>query len=193
MTSKGLIKIQDSGGEVFVHYLPLPAGQQNGGSIWRVFPGERFHGLDFDLLKGLGTGEHEIDIDERALSSIYKEPKYDSDRQRDCANLRYKLFMYFNGAMTRNELVGGAFEYTGLYSVEDLLAEWPSDLQQDLVDDCISPPGERKDWTIVTGGCVVLDTPEKKAAYEGKHRELVDRSYLGYCRLHEHFHKLCNG
>lgn len=116
-------------------------------------------------------------------------PNDDSDPQRDRANFRRKLSMYFKGVITFGELVGDAYELAGSQSVEDLLDEWPADLQTCLVNECSAPPQGRENWIFVMGGVVMLDTPEKRAARERWVREREDRSYRGYHRLHEHFHK----
>ena len=83
---------------VFCHYCPENAGLNVGGYLGRVYPGGDFHGVSFDKLLVLGTGEHSVMVDERADSKPGNKPDYLYD---DSA---WASFCYEIGAITDMEL-----------------------------------------------------------------------------------------
>jgi hypothetical protein len=185
----GLLKIQCHEFEVLVFYRSDPKDRCGGGYLGRVFPAGHFHGLDFELLRSLGTGEHTVEMDERARSAKGLSPEYATNLERDYANLQFKLFMFSAGVCTLMELNSDACRFAGSHSVEDLLDGLPPDLHPSLSEWCSDPPGGRGDWITVSSDCRTTGTEEEEAEYERQRREQEDASYRGYCKLHEHFHK----
>lgn len=181
----GLLKIQINESEIFVHYQPIP---KEGSHLGRVFPGGGFNGVNFEQLLSLGTGEHNLDIDERARSVQAVAPRYASNREKEFANLRYAIFMYEVGACAFSELESNAYEFAGSHSIEDLLAVFPRDLRNQLSESCNSSPQGRKNWVLVESECRTKLSNKKEAIYKRRRRERMDKSYRGYCKVHDYFH-----
>jgi len=65
----------------------------SGGYFARIWPGGEFRGLGFEQLLSLGTGEHELDLDERLPVRRGTEPRYGSEWEREYdQEFRYGLF-----------------------------------------------------------------------------------------------------
>jgi hypothetical protein len=68
-------------------------------------------------LLSLGTGEHELDLDERLPVRQGTEPQYESEWERQVQQkFRYELFKYYVGAPTDFEVLNSAREVIRLES-----------------------------------------------------------------------------
>jgi hypothetical protein len=106
--------------EAFVWYLAPDACPNNGGYVGRVFPGGEFHDLTYDQLVVLGTGKHEVLIDER---------RYGDNKGEAPANPKDHLmfvFYYETGAMTESELKILLGQEATKRSVEEMVADLPA-------------------------------------------------------------------
>ncbi|XXX75541.1 hypothetical protein WMF30_48615 [Sorangium sp. So ce134] len=112
----GTLELQIGNRVVFAHYLPADAGPNNGGYVGRVFPGGTFHGVGFDELRALGTGRHQLALDERARSEPGHEPQYESEWRRLFEGFQFTLFMYCVGACSALEVLSEAREIIQLES-----------------------------------------------------------------------------
>lgn len=90
--------------------------------------------------------------------------------------------------ITRGDLFGTVSEFAASSSIEDLLAAFPPDLQAGLSDWCRSLPEGRENWIVVKGSTRRIGSDEQEASCRLQHREREDRSYQGYCKLHNYFH-----
>jgi hypothetical protein len=91
--------------EIFVSYRALDASSNNGGSVARLYPGGRFHGITFEELLGLGSDHHEFLADARDRGLEGTPPSYASERDRLLADFKMTLFMYEAGAYTALEVL----------------------------------------------------------------------------------------
>ncbi|MCX6852351.1 MAG: hypothetical protein NTY98_25960 [Verrucomicrobia bacterium] len=98
------------------------------------------------------------------------------------------LEYYNRGYINRPWLFAVTYGFAASGSIDDLLVGFPPDLQNDFVDSCSNPPPGREKWIIVESSCRTPGTEEQEAAYYKQLKERDDRSYQGYCRLHEYFH-----
>jgi hypothetical protein len=104
-----MLTVQVEDDEVFAHYLSPDAGPNNGGYLGQVFPDGNFKGLTFEQLRALGSGQHDVTVDERARSDRGCEPgrpEYD----RRLAAFRFALFMYTVGVCNATEVLQRARE-----------------------------------------------------------------------------------
>ena len=78
---------------------------------------------------------------------------------------------YQRGVITRNELFGVALELAASGSVGHLLSGFPSNLQKELSDSCLSSPAGRENWLIVQSVCVGEASEAEAAAYTHECKE----------------------
>lgn len=104
----GTLTIQVGDGVIYAFSRPPNPGPNVGGYLGRIFPAGSFHGLTFDEMLALGTGQHPITIDERARSNSGDEPEYDSEWRRLFARFEWTLFMHGVGACVALEVLGAA-------------------------------------------------------------------------------------
>ncbi|WP_437315837.1 DUF6210 family protein [Sorangium sp. So ce385] len=105
-----MLELQVGARVVFAHYLPADAGPNNGGYLGLVYPGGTFYGVGFDELRALGTGRHQLALDERARSERGREPEYESEWQRQFERFQFMLFSYSVGAYVALEVLSAARE-----------------------------------------------------------------------------------
>ncbi len=102
-----MLFIEVADGEILVHYLAPDAGPNNGGYLGRVFPGGNFHGLSYRKLLALGSGSHEVEVNERASSNRGNEPTCSAEDEM-LGELRWSMFMYQVGACIADEVIHSA-------------------------------------------------------------------------------------
>lgn len=95
---------------------------------------------------------------------------------------------YCSGVITLRELLGEIYGLAASGSIEDLLSALPPDLEKELSHSCVKSPAGRENWMLVESVCRREGTGAEEAEHHRQRREREDLSYLGYCRLHEHFH-----
>lgn len=103
-------------------------------------------------------------------------------------NVASAVGFYHRGIITLGELLGGIYEMSASGSIEDLLVGLPPDLKKELSHSCVKSPAGRENWMMVESVCRREGMEAEEVEHRRRQRERADRSYLGYCRLHEHFH-----
>lgn len=101
------------GDDAFVFYQ---MSSRPGGYIARVWPGGEFKGPGFDQLLSLGTGEHEVGLDDRLPVRRGPEPRYESEWRQQFAEFQYMLFRYHVGVATASEVLSSAYHVFRLES-----------------------------------------------------------------------------
>ena len=110
----GTLELQAGRNVVFAYFHSA----DDGGYLGQVYPGGHFHGVGFDELHTLGTGRHQVALDERAKSEQGQEPEYESESQRRFERFKWYLFMYGVGVCVALEVLGAAREIILLEAVE---------------------------------------------------------------------------
>ena len=93
---------------VFVFYGDRVGG--GGGTIGRVWPGGEFQGISFDRLVSLGTGDHDLVIEESIPSLLGTEPEYESEWRRRFEYFQFDLFKYYVHASSPLEVLFSAYQ-----------------------------------------------------------------------------------
>ena len=85
---------------IFCHYRPDDADPYDGGCMGRCWPGGTFCDWTFDRLYALGTGDHDVLVDEKVESvDSGKRPFFEADFDRAWA-----MFVYARGDVNRARL-----------------------------------------------------------------------------------------
>ena len=103
-----MLELQVGEAEVFAFYRPPNAGPNVGAYLRTVFPGGHFKGIGFEALRSLGTGLHDVPVDERAPSEQGQEPAGWTEWDRRMAAFHYALFAYGVGAVTATGVLNRA-------------------------------------------------------------------------------------
>ncbi len=111
-----MLELQVGDAVVFAYYQPPDAGPDVGGYLGRVRAGGQFKGLDFDQLRYLGSGRHDVILDERRRDRPGAEPEYRSEHDRLFERFRFSLFMYSVGACAAHVVLSSACEVIRLES-----------------------------------------------------------------------------
>lgn len=123
--------------EIFAHYCPDDAGPNVGGYLGRIFPGGSFLGAPFEQLCALGSGTHDVALNERTDSTDEyhgKEP-----REAYLSDAGWAHFCHTVGAITRLELQNkldiisgaqkeGVVTFTPGLVTQDRLESWLLDI-----------------------------------------------------------------
>src|SRR5262249_8497727 len=88
----------------------------DGGYLARVWPGGEFRGLNFDQLHSLGSGEHQLDLDEHLPVRQGTEPRYESAWTPRVDQFRFGFFRYYVNASSPIEVLNSAREVIRLES-----------------------------------------------------------------------------
>jgi hypothetical protein len=93
-----MLRLEVDDAEILVCYKPPNAGPNVGGYLGLVGPGGSFKGLGHDTLMRLGTGWHDVLVDERARSVRGTTPIEQTEDDRLFRKLRHTLFRFEVGA-----------------------------------------------------------------------------------------------
>lgn len=83
------IEIHDS--EIFYHWNYIPEIRGLGGALGTVFPGGSLHGLEYEYLQEIGSGFHELEINEREQSKKGSKTITNADAEI-LSNVKFELF-----------------------------------------------------------------------------------------------------
>ena len=118
---------------IFYHWNYSPPLKNIGGSFGRIFSDGALFGRTFDELKTLGSGTHDIRMDEHKRTPAGTRPRY-NDERKQFELFKLTAFGYRHGAFTDTDLLQSALmAFNPLYS-ESLLKIAPEDLMQSLVE-----------------------------------------------------------
>ena len=133
--------------EIHAFYLPKDAGPNIGGYLGRIYPGGSFHGLGYQELLTLGSGSHDVEIDERARSERGNTPAVQAQDEL-LRKLRWSLFMYQVGACAEGEVLCSALLAMTPHYIARAAGMLPEEWQRRLREFAGQVPAYRE-----RGGC----------------------------------------
>jgi hypothetical protein len=119
----GTVEIEVGDDVVFAYYVPADAGPNVGGYLAKVFAGGQFLSVGYADLRALGTGHHQIAMDERAQLESGPEPEYESEWRQRFEEFQFTLFMHRVGACVALDVLSAASEVVRLEIAEQERAE----------------------------------------------------------------------
>ncbi|MCA9173537.1 MAG: hypothetical protein KDB14_03540 [Planctomycetales bacterium] len=129
---------------IFYHWNYSPPVKNIGGELGCIYHDGALFGLSFDDLNSLGSGTHNIQMDERNRTPHGTRPKFDNERG-SYELFKLALFGYEHGVFTQTEvLMRALLSFTPAYS-DAVLAMASDELLASLVEHAAQVPGILKD------------------------------------------------
>ena len=101
------LELQDSA--IFYHWNYSPPVKNIGGSFGSVYPDGALFGISFNELRSLGSGTHDMQMDEHNWTSTGTKPELGPD-QKQLELLKLVLFGYEHGVFTATECLQHALQ-----------------------------------------------------------------------------------
>ncbi len=119
--------------EIYVHYLPNDAGPNVGGYLGRVFPGGGFMNATWEELQHLGSGTHDVTLDEHAHREFTEEYRGKEPKHSYLTDAAWANFCYTVGAITKLELLNRLDIINGVQK-EGMVTFTPGLITQDRME-----------------------------------------------------------
>ncbi len=124
---------------IFYHWNYTHPVKNFGGAFGRVYPDGALFGISFRSLVKLGSGTHDVQLDETKPTPTGTKPTFDDEKQR-LESFKTALFGYKHGCFTKTDLLKYALESFTETNSENVIKMAPQFLMQELIEHACRVP-----------------------------------------------------